>query len=176
MAQNYTDIQPSELISNSLSMLLSNFETIMSNSSGAAFPTANLQNGMWFFNSATNKMYLLLDKNVPTWSLVFDFTNPLLFPFMAGVLALKQDKIESSGPAASAISNLLNSVLAANKAVVSDGAGKIVAAAVSAAEVGSLAGVSQNVQMQFGNKQNKITVSAMMPSGGVDGDIWLQVE
>ena len=173
MAQNYTDIQPSELISNSLSLLLSNFETIMSSSSGTAFPTADLQNGMWCFRSDQNKMYLLLDKTVPNWFLIFDLNDPMIsLSLLTSQLALKQDKIV----AGSAIEDLVNNLLTSSRAVVTDASGKIVVSPATAGEVAALAGLTGNVQAQFNTKQNKITISAAAPSGGTDGDIWLQVE
>lgn len=173
MGQNYTDIQPSELISNSLSLLLANFETIMSNSAGTAFPTADLQDGMWCFRSDEQKMYLLLDKTLPSWYLVFDLTDPIVsMSLLSAQLATKQDVIGSG----SALQNLVTSVLTASRVVVSDTAGKLVASPATAGEVAALSGVSANVQVQFGGKQNKITISAAGPTGGVDGDIWLQVQ
>lgn len=172
MAQTYTDIQPSDLISNSLSMLLGNFETVMSNSSGTTFPSANLQNGMWCYRADQNKLYLLLDKNTANWHLFFDLSNPIVTTsVLAAALATKQSTIG----AGSALHGLTASLLPASKALASDVTGKITAAAVSSTELGALANVTGNVQVQFGNKQNKITISAVGPSGGVDGDIWLQV-
>lgn len=172
MAQTYTDIQPSDLISNSLSMLMGNFETVMSNSRGTAFPTTGLINGQWCFRADQNKLYLLMDKDTLDWQLFYDLNDPhVSLSLLTAQLATKQNVIG----AGSALQNVVNSLLAANRAVVTDANGRLVDASVTAAEVGALAGVNQNIQVQFGAKQNKITISTAMPSGGVDGDIWLQV-
>lgn len=173
MAQNYTDIQPSTLISDSLSLLMANFETIMSNNAGTAFPTANLQNGMWCLRTDQNKLYLLLDKTTSNWFLFYDLNDPKVsLSLLTSQLALKQNLITSG----SALYNLVNSLLTASRAVVSDSSGRLAPSTVTAGELATLSGVTGPVQVQLGNKQNKITVSLAGPSGGNDGDIWLQVQ
>lgn len=173
MAQLYHDIQPTELISQSLSKLMGNFETIISNSSATSFPVENLFHGMFCFRTDENKLYILLDPGLPNWYLLYDFTDPLVsMSFLVTQLATKQNLIGSG----SALQNLVNSLLAPSRAVITDSAGRLAAGTVTAGEVQALAGVAGNVQVQFGNKQNKITISAAPPSGGVDGDIWLQVQ
>lgn len=73
--QSYTDIQSSQSLQSSLSLLLNNDKTALSNSSGSAFPTANLQVGMTCFRTDQNKLYILKDAT-PTWSMIWDFNAP----------------------------------------------------------------------------------------------------
>lgn len=72
--QSYTEIASTETLANSLSLLLNNFKTAISSSSGTAFPTANLQVGMPCFRTDQNKLYLLKDAT-PTWYLLLDLSG-----------------------------------------------------------------------------------------------------
>lgn len=73
--QSYTEIPSSQSLQSSLALLLSNDKTVMSNSSGSAFPTTNLQVGMTCFRVDQDKLYILKDAT-PTWSLIWDFNAP----------------------------------------------------------------------------------------------------
>lgn len=73
--QSYTEIPSSQSLQSSLALLLNNDKTGLSNSSGTAFPTTNLQVGMLCFRTDQNKLYVLKDAT-PTWSLIWDFTAP----------------------------------------------------------------------------------------------------
>lgn len=73
--QSYTEIPSSQSLQSSLALLLNNDKTIMSSSSGSAYPTTNLQVGMLCFRSDQNKLYILKDAT-PTWSMIWDFNAP----------------------------------------------------------------------------------------------------
>lgn len=73
--QSYTEIPSSQSLQSSLALLLNNDKTSMSNSSGTAFPTTNLQVGMLCYRTDQNKLYVLKDVT-PTWSLIWDFNAP----------------------------------------------------------------------------------------------------
>ena len=71
MTQLYTEILETETLTNSRALILNNDKTIMSCSSGTAFPTANLQVGMLCLRTDQNKLYQLKDAT-PTWTLIGD--------------------------------------------------------------------------------------------------------
>lgn len=73
--QSYTEIPSSQSLQSSLALLLNNDKTGLSNSSGTAFPTTNLQVGMLCLRTDQNKLYILKDAT-PTWSLIWDFAAP----------------------------------------------------------------------------------------------------
>lgn len=72
--QSYTDIQSSQSLQSSLSLLLNNDKTALSCSSGTAFPTSNLQAGMLCYRTDQKKLYLLQDVT-PTWKLLLDLNT-----------------------------------------------------------------------------------------------------
>jgi hypothetical protein len=73
--QQYTEIQSSQTLSESLALLLYNTKTVMSQSSGTTFPTANLQVGMPCLRTDENKLYICMDVSLPTWQLVLDLNR-----------------------------------------------------------------------------------------------------
>lgn len=75
--QSYSPVTSGMTLSNSLAPLTNNDLTILSQSSGTAFPTANLQAGMPCFRTDLNKLYLLKD-TAPTWELVMDLSQTAL--------------------------------------------------------------------------------------------------
>lgn len=74
--QGFTNIAAADLISLSRQKILDNLNTIMSNSSGSTYPTANLQQGMLFYNTTNKCFYVLEDVATPTWTKVLDLLNP----------------------------------------------------------------------------------------------------
>ena len=65
--QSYTEIPETQTIVSSRALLLNNDKTALSNSSGPAFPTANLEVGMLCYRTDESKLYLM--KNAaPTWT------------------------------------------------------------------------------------------------------------
>jgi hypothetical protein len=82
-------------------------------------------------------------------------------------------------------------VLTASRAVVSGTAGELTASTVTATEVSYLSGVTSAIQTQLGARVlttngavttaavgsvvvRNIALSTATPSGGMDGDVWLQ--
>lgn len=72
--QSYTEIPSSQSLQSSLALLLNNDKTGLSNSSGTAFPTTNLQVGMLCFRTDQNKLYQLKDA-APTWVVIADLNG-----------------------------------------------------------------------------------------------------
>lgn len=72
--QSYTEIPSSQSLQSSLALLLNNDKTVMSCSSGTAFPTANLQVGMLCWRTDLLKLYILKDAT-PTWALLLDLNT-----------------------------------------------------------------------------------------------------
>lgn len=72
--QSYTEIDPNRTLGESLVPLLDNDKTIMSNHAGTAFPTTNLQVGMFCLRTDTMKLYQLKDASgaTPVWQFVLD--------------------------------------------------------------------------------------------------------
>lgn len=77
--QLYIEIPDSTTLQASLPMLLNNDKTAISNSSGAAFPTANLQVGMLCVRTDLNQIFILTDKITPTWAFVADYSRTPLY-------------------------------------------------------------------------------------------------
>jgi hypothetical protein len=73
--QNFTTIPSSETLTNSLSPLLNNDRTALSNSSGSAFPTTELQVGMKCWRADQQKLYLLTSASPATWVLLADLSS-----------------------------------------------------------------------------------------------------
>ena len=70
--QNFTDIPSSRTLSDSLDDILNNDKTSLSNSSGTAFPTTQLQVGMLCCRTDLQRLYLLTKLSPPTWRYVAD--------------------------------------------------------------------------------------------------------
>ena len=60
-------------LKDSLPLLVSSINTVLSNHSGGAFPTANLQRGMLCDRTDEGKLYILIDAVTPTWEVLFDY-------------------------------------------------------------------------------------------------------
>lgn len=73
--QNYTEIQSSTTLSDSLSQILNNDKTAMSLNSGTSFPTVNLQLGMPCFKTDEQKLYVLTVVSPATWKMVIDLSG-----------------------------------------------------------------------------------------------------
>lgn len=72
--QSYTEIPSTDTLTASRDKLLNNDKTIMSNSSGTAFPATNLQVGMLCNRTDLSQIYMLTALT-PTWELLFDYTK-----------------------------------------------------------------------------------------------------
>lgn len=76
--------------------------------------------------------------------------------YLAGVTSAVQDQIDGKEPTITgAATSITGSNLTADRAVVSDGSGKIAASATTATEVGHLSGVTSAIQTQINSKANK---------------------
>ncbi len=73
--QNFTTIPSSETLTNSLSPLLNNDKTALSNSSGTAFPTTELLIGMKCWRTDQQKLYVLTNAAPATWILLADLSS-----------------------------------------------------------------------------------------------------
>lgn len=71
--QSFTEIQSTQSIQSSLSLLLNNDKTALSCSSGTAFPTAGRQPGMLCWRTDLKRLYILADQT-PTWALIADLS------------------------------------------------------------------------------------------------------
>jgi hypothetical protein len=79
---------------------------------------------------------------------------------------LDDKKVEING----AVSNVVNDNLTANRALISNGSGKLAVSPVTSTELGYLDGVTKNVQTQFGEKVNKAgdTMDGMLTFNNTD--------
>lgn len=101
-------------------------------------------------------------ENVKKW------INNVFIPELDEALDKKQ------GSVSGAASSIMTSDLSAGKVLVSDSSGKIAASEITSAELEKLSGLSANVQTQINEMQSKITTGTASPSGGSDGDIYIQ--
>jgi len=74
--QSYTHIQSTASLQSSLAMLLNNDRTSLSNSSGSAFPTVNIELGMLCYRSDLRQLFILLSTSPVTWAMVLDLSAP----------------------------------------------------------------------------------------------------
>ena len=73
--QRYTEIPSSKTLAESLPLILNNDKTGMSCSSGTAFPTTNLIDGMLCHRTDQKKLYQLVDTANKTWRVVADLSG-----------------------------------------------------------------------------------------------------
>jgi hypothetical protein len=76
--QNFTSISSGTSLASSLALILNNDLTALSQNSGTAFPTANLQVGMLCWRTDLSQLYLLTSAT-PTWTLLIDLTRTLAY-------------------------------------------------------------------------------------------------
>lgn len=105
--QQYTDIPETTTLEDSRALLLANDKTALSNSSGTAFPTADLQVGMLCFRTDENKLYQLKD-TTPTWVLIMDLsgtvaTVPNAAAWQGGTIATRAATVPNNVPYAAAL-------------------------------------------------------------------------
>lgn len=101
-------------------------------------------------------------ENVKKW------INNVFIPELDESLSKKQNTISG------AASSILSSDLPSSKILVSDSSGKITSSEISSSQLVLLSGVTQNVQTQIDKLNSKITYGTNPPSGGEDGDIYIQ--
>lgn len=94
--QNLLDIPDTTTLTASRSMLLNNILTALSNSSGTAFPTSNLQVGMLCFRTDQNKLYQLKDAT-PTWVQLIDLNSLPVGNLNALAAATNLNTVTTSG-------------------------------------------------------------------------------
>jgi hypothetical protein len=104
---------------------------------------------------------------------------------LQGALDAKQNTITGGA------TTITGSNLTASRALASDGSGKVAVSAVTSTELGHLSGVTSAIQTQINGRVSQtngtvttastssnvvrnITLSTTTPSGGADGDVWLQ--
>ena len=69
--QSYTEISENTTLRDSRALILNNDKTAISNNQGTAFPTQDLQVGMFCFRTDERKLYQLIS-TAPEWKLVLD--------------------------------------------------------------------------------------------------------
>lgn len=96
--QSYYSIPSTETLTNSRQQLLNNDLTVMSQSSGTVFPTANLQIGMPCHRTDQNKLYVLKDLT-PTWVVIADLTKTYTSQeYVDAADALKISRVSANRP------------------------------------------------------------------------------
>ena len=73
--QRYTEIPSSEILANSLSQILNNDKTAMSNNAGNSFPTVNIHTGMHCYREDEKKLYVLTDAEKGKWNISADLSG-----------------------------------------------------------------------------------------------------
>lgn len=111
--QNYTEIPESQSLTSSRALLLDNDKTALSNSSGTAFPTQDLQVGMFCWRTDQNKLYQLTALT-PTWVEILS---------ISGSTVTITGNITGSASSASSATSATNSTNATNVGVTNDTTG-----------------------------------------------------
>lgn len=181
--QQFTEIQPTDKLSQSREPLMNNDKTALSCNEGSVFPTTNLILGMLCFRSDQGKLYQLIDVATPTWKLIFDLNKTATDKeYVDSVAATKQNVVTG------AASSVMTSNLTASRVVVSDANGKISPSTITTTQLGYLSGLTGNIQTQLDGKLNSgatavnatkwdggsKTISTAAPSGGSNGDVWFR--
>jgi hypothetical protein len=104
--QNFTDIPSSRTLSDSLDDILNNDKTTLSNSSGTAFPTTQLQAGMLCHRTDLQRLYQLTTISPLTWRYVADLKSDIdqqfnaklnASSYSAGDILTKLKSVDGSG-------------------------------------------------------------------------------
>lgn len=95
----------------------------------------------------------------------FDEAPDAIIDYLNNTLTAEQDAINST------ITNLTPNVVA-----ITDAEGNITVSTITNEQLLYLNGISANIQTQIDGKQNVITYGTSQPSGGADGDIYIQYE
>lgn len=74
--QNFKTYTDNEQLNTAVMGILDSLKTTLSNSSGTAFPTTNLQAGMFCYRTDLNALYILKDVAINEWVKTIDFANP----------------------------------------------------------------------------------------------------
>lgn len=145
--QNYTELASTVKLNASLLVLLNNTKTVMSNHSGTAFPTTNLQVGMNCHRTDTNETYKLKSASPDVWKKTADLDQTYVDKeYVDTQLGAKEDAITG------AASTITGTDLTASRALASNASGKVVVSAATATELGYLSGVTSAVQTQLNAK------------------------
>lgn len=147
--QNFTDIPSSTLLRDSLTSLLDNNKTTMSNSSGSTFPTANVQVGQPCFRTDLNQLYVCHDATPGSelWEMVFDLNGTAVTQeYVDTQLSSKQSTVTG------AASTVTSSNLTIDRVVISSATGKLTISTVTTTQLSYLSGVSSNIQTQLNGK------------------------
>jgi hypothetical protein len=94
----------------------------------------------------------------------FDFAGTTIKTFINNTLIDELDTAIATIPVG----------LAASRALASDADGAVAVTAVTATELGYVSGVTSAIQAQLDAKQKTVTSGTDAPSGGADGDIYIQ--
>ena len=100
----------------------------------------------------------------------------------SGIVQLSNDPFATStstAPTSAALNQVFELAkrtanLTINRAMISSSAGDLVVSPVTSQELSYLSGVTSSVQTQLNAKQKKITYGTGNPSGGSDGDVYIQ--
>lgn len=105
--QQYTEIPGQEIISASLGDILNNDKTALSCSSGSAFPTQNLQQGMLCLRTDLNQLFQMQDANLTAWVLIADLGRHPLWqdnPLVTGTVSVQDGHRRIKGVGNSSLS------------------------------------------------------------------------
>jgi hypothetical protein len=161
--QSYVEIPDEQSLVNSRVLILNNDKTVMSCSSGSTFPSENLQIGTLCYRTDESNLYQCTELLPSVWKLIFDLNKTATNKeYVDGQVATKQSTVTG------AASTVVTSNLAANRVLISNSAGKIIASTViTTTELGYLNSVSSNIQTQLNTKLNAGAKAA--DSDTVDG-------
>lgn len=165
--QKLTDIPDSELITNSLPLLMDNDKTVASCNEGTVFPTTNLLKGMLCFRSnlptTSGGLYELVDVATQNWKLIRDFSKTPIHKEEADALyaaighnhdAAYATKTHNHDGVYSPVGHNHNGTYSA---------------------VGHTHPMSEVTVPATSNAYGTRTVSTAAPTGGSDGDVWYRV-
>lgn len=96
-------------------------------------------------------------ENIPSLSFGSGENNTITINYNGNELATKADIPDGIEAITGAASTIISDNLTANRALISNGSGKIAVSAVTSTELGYLDGVTSNVQTQLNNKADKST-------------------
>lgn len=122
-------------------------KALISNSSGKVAVSSVNSTELSYLSGVTSAIQTQLNGKIPT-------TRKINNKELSDDITLSASDVGAQATVTGAATTITDSNLTANRALISNGSGKVAVSAVTSTELGYLDGVTSNIQTQFGNKAN----------------------
>ena len=120
-------------------------KALISNGSGKVVVSSVTSTELGYLSGVTSAIQTQLNGKVPT-------TRKINDKALSADITLSASDVGAQATVTGAATTITGSNLTTNRALISNGSGKVAVSAVTATELGYLDGVTSNIQTQFGNK------------------------